>query len=102
MSSGGSAFSFFRLLDGIIESVDFTPVTEYRQLYEFIKKKRGVGPHLVIDSADLLENSEPVMKAFCQHVGVNFTPDMLQWSSGHVDHFARWPVSLFIIHPESS
>jgi hypothetical protein len=34
------------------------------------------------------------MKAYCEHVGIDFSPAMLQWSSGEQKHFAKWPVRL--------
>ena len=67
----------------------------YRQLYEFIRRKRGVGtePPVLIDSSDLLQEPELYMENYCRMVQVEFRPEMLRWEAGEQEHFKKWPVS---------
>lgn len=63
-------------------------LAESRRLYEFVKAKTGEEP-LLIDSADLLEKPEAYMKAYCDKVGVEYTKEMLEWSSGTQEHVSH-------------
>ncbi|KAL8915165.1 MAG: hypothetical protein Q9171_000284 [Xanthocarpia ochracea] len=50
----------------------------------------------VIDADDLLDNPAGIVEAFCKSTGIDFTPDMLDWST-EADHqqaaeaFSKWP-----------
>lgn len=49
----------------------------------------------VIDADDLLDNPDGMMRAYCKSIGVEYTPDMLQWDTKE-DHavaeaaFEKW------------
>lgn len=64
-----------------------------RMLYEFIYKERsekGTKP-IIIDASDVLNDGEAVVNAYCENIGVEFKPDMLQWDSAPQEHFRKWP-----------
>ncbi|GAA99212.1 uncharacterized protein L969DRAFT_86421 [Mixia osmundae IAM 14324] len=92
--------SYYRLCSGDKMAITgfeyFDPeevgLRESRMLHAFIRKRRGVGTPepLVIDSADLIRNPNPIMERYCEHVGVPFSLDMLEWQSGQQEHFKKW------------
>ncbi|KAL8984712.1 MAG: hypothetical protein Q9205_001401 [Flavoplaca limonia] len=50
----------------------------------------------VIDADDLLDNPAGIVEAFCKSTGLNFTPDMLNWSTEAdqqqaEEAFRKWP-----------
>jgi Sulfotransferase domain len=50
----------------------------------------GVYPGPVIDSRDLLENPEGILRALCAALGIGFTPAMLSWPAGPRDTDGVW------------
>jgi len=50
----------------------------------------GAYPGPVIDSRDLLENPEGVLRALCAALGIGFTPAMLSWPAGPRDTDGVW------------
>ena len=44
----------------------------------------------VLDSADLLERPEPMLRALCEAVGVPFTDRMLWWPAGRRESDGIW------------
>lgn len=48
----------------------------------------------VVDADDMLDNPEGVIRQYCDRVGVDFRPEMLQWNDADRDHaaklFAKW------------
>ncbi|PSK51872.1 hypothetical protein B9Z65_3139 [Elsinoe australis] len=52
-------------------------------------------PITLVDADDLLDNPEPIMRKFCEAVGIKFDPQMLEWDT-EVDHqfakdkFEKW------------
>lgn len=45
---------------------------------------------IVIDAEDLISSPKAVLYAYCSAIGVEFRPEMLTWSPGHVPEFDRW------------
>ena len=54
---------------------------EQRALFDLLSALNG-SPPPVIDSDDLLENPEAMVKAFCDAVDIPFLPDALRWDPG--------------------
>ncbi|EFX00691.1 hypothetical protein CMQ_7693 [Grosmannia clavigera kw1407] len=56
---------------------------ELRRLFDYLRAQRVVGgpdvPIVVIDADDLLDRPTEAIDAFCRHVGLDFTPDMMRW-----------------------
>lgn len=48
----------------------------------------------VVDADDMLDKPEPVIRQFCDKVGLDFRPEMLVWTEDDKDHaaglFAKW------------
>ncbi|SMC25564.1 hypothetical protein SAMN02746041_02369 [Desulfacinum hydrothermale DSM 13146] len=44
----------------------------------------------VMDSTDLLEHPQAVVKAFCENVGIPFLPEALEWDAGHRPEWGVW------------
>lgn len=59
-------------------------VTHIRQLYDFISEKTDNKP-LVIDSDDLVDNTEAALRALCEYADLPFDTNMLSWESGASD-----------------
>ncbi|KAK2747789.1 hypothetical protein FQN57_001819 [Myotisia sp. PD_48] len=59
--------------------------------------KSGTNVELcVLDADDLLDNPSAIIERFCQSVGEEYTPDMLNWETEKdqkvaLDAFAKWP-----------
>ncbi|XP_071959460.1 uncharacterized protein [Antedon mediterranea] len=66
-----------------------SPYTDLYKLMEHIKTVLGQSP-MVIDTKDLIEDSEAVMRKFCTKVGLEFTENLLHWKPGVGDN---WRVS---------
>jgi hypothetical protein len=47
-------------------------------------------PGPVIDSRDLLENPEGILRALCAALGIGFTPAMLSWPAGPRESDGVW------------
>lgn len=66
-----------RLFDYLLE----TGIVDKRQL-------------TVVDADDMLDKPEPVIRQFCDKVGLDFRPEMLVWTEDDKDHaaglFAKW------------
>jgi hypothetical protein len=68
---------------------------ELRILYDYmteVREKRGMSRPLVIDSLDLLNNPEEVLKSICEDAQIAFDPGMLSWKeSDKVNQvFSKW------------
>lgn len=93
---------------------DFMPseagYDELRRLFEFLRKEKQIGPAVagkyaelkdgeisitVIDADDLLDNPSGIIEAYCKEVGIDYSPDMLNWDNED-DHriakaaFEKW------------
>jgi len=51
------------------------------EIFEHVLERTGKVP-AVLDSADLLERPEPMLRALCAALGVPFTDRMLWWPAG--------------------
>jgi len=110
--------SFYRCtvspLNRLTGFLDFMPseagYDELRRLFDFLRDQEIVGPALagepngpgdkvaitVMDADDLLDHPEEVIRAFCKAVGINYSPDMLQWGDEEnqqyaANAFGKWP-----------
>jgi hypothetical protein len=84
---------------------------ELRRVFDFLKEEKQVGPAMagehgnlnngevsitVVDADDLLDNPEGIISAFCKEVGIDYTPEMLQWGADEhqkraKEAFEKWP-----------
>ena len=66
-----------------------TGLPQQVEIFEFFREKTGrVAP--VVDSRDVLENPERVLRLLCKAVGVEFTDRMLSWSPGRRSTDGVW------------
>jgi hypothetical protein len=66
-----------------------TGLPQQYQLYERIRSTTGSDP-LVIDAADLLAQPEPMLRCWCDRLGIDLTKDMLHWPSGRRPSDGIW------------
>jgi hypothetical protein len=102
-------------LDNVTGFYDFMPseagYDELRRVFDFLRKENQVGPAsagkhgeltngevsiTVIDADDLLDNPADIIEAYCKEVGIDYTPDMLNWDSEDAHQYAKaafekWP-----------
>ncbi|NJD31883.1 MAG: HAD family hydrolase [Gammaproteobacteria bacterium] len=58
-----------------------TGLPQQVEIFDYVVRTTGRVPP-VVDSADLLAAPEPVLRALCAALGVEFTPRMLSWPTG--------------------
>ncbi|KAH7418403.1 P-loop containing nucleoside triphosphate hydrolase protein [Cadophora sp. MPI-SDFR-AT-0126] len=83
---------------------------ELRRVFDFLVKEKQVGPAVagkyenlkdgevsitVVDADDLLDNPEGIISAYCKEVGIEYTPEMLNWDTEDdhqraKDAFEKW------------
>ncbi|KAJ2906689.1 hypothetical protein MKZ38_000425 [Zalerion maritima] len=81
---------------------------ELRRLFDYLRENKIVGPAkagegkpteegevtvTVVDADDLLDNPAGVIEAFCNEVGLSFTPEMLSWENESEEakgQFEKW------------
>lgn len=63
---------------------------ELRILFDFIRENKPEEKILVMESEELLEDPERVMKGWCETVGIKFDAGMLQWEEGTREHLYVW------------
>jgi len=66
-----------------------TGLPQQHQLYEHIRSSTGSDP-LVIDAADLLAQPEPMLRCWCERLGIAFNKDMLHWPPGRRPSDGVW------------
>ncbi|PNS18266.1 hypothetical protein CAC42_7635 [Sphaceloma murrayae] len=106
-------------LDKVTGFYDFMPeeagYDELRRIFDYMKSTGIVGPKVsgqdvngsangtngvnghnanevpitLVDADDLLNNPEPIMRKFCEAVGIKFTPKMLEWDTPEDHEFAK-------------
>ncbi len=67
---------------------------EQRALFDLIYEKTG-SPPVVIDSDDLLENPELIIKSWCDAIGIPFIKAALSWEPGARDEVSWWDGGAF-------
>lgn len=82
-------------LDKVLDKPTLPDTGLPQQLALFEQLKRDSGPEtgpapIVIDSADVLRNPEGMLRAWCAHLNVDFTEDMLSWPPGPRDTDGIW------------
>ncbi|XP_072037026.1 uncharacterized protein [Amphiura filiformis] len=66
----------------------------FKELYElfcYITNTLGQTP-IIIDADDLIEHPEKTLRAYCQAIGLPYTPSMMQWNTFE-DERDRWNYS---------
>ena len=103
-------------LDDITGFYNFMPseagYDELRRVFDYLIKQNQVGPTragspeseslkgeevsiTVVDADDLLDTPAEIVEAYCKEVGLEYTPDMLNWDT-EIDHkqardaFEKW------------
>jgi hypothetical protein len=79
-SLGEKLTSFDLLATGLPQQVE---------IFEHVILRTGKVP-AVVDSADLLERPEPMLRALCAALGVPFTERMLWWPAGRRESDGIW------------
>jgi hypothetical protein len=79
-SLGDKLTSFDLLATGLPQQVE---------IFEHVMQRTGKVP-AVLDSADLLERPEPMLRALCAALGVPFTDRMLWWPAGRRESDGIW------------
>lgn len=59
------------------------------ELFEWLRTRGGAAP-VVIDSADIRENPEAMLRLLCTRIGLAFDPAMLSWPAGGHDSDGVW------------
>ena len=70
-------------------TVDDVGFVRQAELYDIVCDKTGERPP-VIDSRDVLENPEELLRALCTALGVPFDTAMLSWPPGPRDSDGAW------------
>lgn len=60
-----------------------------KELFDHLMSKTGRAP-LVIDSREFLQQPETMLRSLCQHLDVEFDPNMLRWPAGARDSDGSW------------
>ena len=107
--------SYYRCcIPPLVERTGFTPFMpceagydELRRLFDYAKDTGLVGPAIcgqnnegaetkpgdieicVVDADDLLDDPEGIMRKYCESIGLQFRPEMLEWDSEEAHEFAR-------------
>ena len=69
---------------------------ELRNLFDYLIKSGIVDKSqvVVVDADDMLDHPESILRAYCERVGIDFTPDMLTWSDNDTERatktFEKW------------
>ncbi len=66
-----------------------TGLPQQVELFEQVCQRTGKPP-LVIDGKDVLLKPQPMLAAICDHLGVEFTADMLEWPAGARETDGAW------------
>jgi hypothetical protein len=66
-----------------------TGLPQQVEIFESLRDEHGVTPP-VIDSRDVLENPESMLRRLCAALGVRFTERMLTWPPGRRDTDGAW------------
>jgi len=72
---------------------DFTlEETGFEQIYNLFRYATEVNGEdvVVVDAMTFSENSAGVLTAYCEHLGVPFSPDSLSWESRDVQRWENW------------
>lgn len=65
-------------------------------LFDFLLKKGVIDKDnlVVVDADDLLDNPEKTIRLYCEKTGIDFKPEMLEWSDNDKSHariaFEKW------------
>eukprot|EP00039_Didymoeca_costata_P024687 m.11163 g.11163 ORF g.11163 m.11163 type:complete len:408 (+) comp4383_c0_seq2:99-1322(+) len=70
------------------QPMDETCFEELVDIQKFLQNN-GRDPY-VIDVQDLQDNTEDVLKGFCEHLGIEFQESMLSWEKGRLEEYGIW------------
>lgn len=62
---------------------------ELAELFQYVSQVTGETP-LVINAADLADDPEGTLLAYCRHAGIDPAPEALHWDSGSRPEWATW------------
>lgn len=69
---------------------------ELRRLFDYLISEGVVNRNelVVLDADDMLDNPEAAIRMYCEGVGIDYSPKMLQWSKEDTEHavkvFEKW------------
>jgi len=68
---------------------------ELRIFFDYVREKGLVGGDsgveiFVLDADDLLDAPKNAIEKYCQNIGLDFKPEMLEWSEGGCSAFDKW------------
>lgn len=65
--------------------------TGFPQMLRLFRQLRDAGePVTVVDSRDVLDRTEPTLRALCGFLGIPFDPTMLSWEAGRHPAYGVW------------
>ena len=70
-------------------TMDDIGFVQQKQLFDHVVSLTGKTP-LVIDSREFLQQPEAMLRQLCQHLEIEFDPNMLAWSPGPRDSDGSW------------
>lgn len=64
---------------------------ELRRFFDYLISEGVVDKDnvIVLDADDMLDNPEAAIRMYCEGVGIEYSPKMLQWSQGDTEHAAK-------------
>jgi hypothetical protein len=66
---------------------------ELRQVFDYLRSAGQIGSNsvevCVVDADDLLDDPEGIIRAYCQKVGLEFSPKMLSWDGEEDEERAK-------------
>ena len=66
-----------------------TGLPQQLELFHYQRERTGETP-VVVDSKDVLENPEGILRQLCERVGIAFEPAMLSWEAGARETDGCW------------
>lgn len=69
---------------------------ELRRLFDYLISEGVIDKNnvVVLDADDMLDNPEAAIRMYCEGVGIEYSPKMLQWSQEDTEHavkvFEKW------------
>ncbi|MEM7305378.1 MAG: HAD family hydrolase [Planctomycetota bacterium] len=69
--------------------LDDTGLPQQIEILEHVERRTGKRPP-ILDSRDVLEAPEPMLRAFCAALELDFLPEMLSWPPGRRDTDGVW------------
>lgn len=58
---------------------------DLERFYRYVESELGQGPPPIIDADDLVNQPEKLLPKYCEAMGIEYTPKMLEWESVDTD-----------------